>query len=255
MRLQILFIILFTSLLPIIESRSSNTAMSEKKSSSKSKKPLDNFVSEYAWNNKKYYQYKINGWTVYFEEILVNKKKKLGKKTFRKLRRDLRYAHRKLPKTAKKHLQTVAIWVDFNTVKFPGGVYHPSATWLQDNGFDPNMAESLHIGVAQNYLTWTQHQPLMILHELSHAYHHQVLGYEKQSIIDAYNAAVQSKKYENIQYYDGQTKDAYALTNVKEYFAETSEAYFGTNDYYPFNSKQLKKHDPNMFNLLKQLWN
>ena len=255
MRIQILLIIFFTSLLPTVESRSSNSANSEKKSSSKRKKLLDDFVSEYAWNNKKYYQYKIHGWTVYIEEILVNKKKKLGKKTFRKLKRDLRYVFKKLPETAKKHLQTVAIWVDFNTVQFPGGVYHPSATWLQANGFDINMADSLQIGVAQNYLTWTQHQPLMILHELSHAYHHQVLGYENQSIIDAYNAAVQSKKYENIQYYDGQTKDAYALTNVQEYFAETSEAYFGTNDYYPFNRKELKKHDPKMFNVLKQLWN
>ena len=101
MRLQILLIIFFISLLTILESRPSDSAINEKKSSSKKRKIiLDDFVSEYAWNNKKYYQYKIHGWTVYFEEILVNKKRKLGKKTFRKLRRDLRYAHRKLPKTA-----------------------------------------------------------------------------------------------------------------------------------------------------------
>ena len=212
-------------------------------------------IGTYSWQNKKYLKYNIHGWLVYFEEVLVNKKNVLGKRTARRLNRDLRHASRKLPSAALAHLQSVAIWVDFNTVEFPGGVYHPSATWLQENGFDPKMEKSLHIGVAQNYLTWTQHQPLMVLHELSHAYHHQVLGYDNQSIIDAYNAAVKSEKYENVKYHDGQIMNAYALTNEKEYFAETSEAFFGTNDYYPFKRKDLKKHDREMFNLLKKLWN
>ena len=42
--------------------------------------------------------------------------------------------------------------------------------------------------------------------------------------------------------------------NAKEYFAEASEAYFGTNDFYPFVRAELKKHDPEMFRLLEKLW-
>ena len=40
-----------------------------------------------------------------------------------------------------------------------------------------------------------------------------------------------------------------------EYFAEGSEAYFGTNDFYPFTRAELKQHDPEGFRLLEALWN
>ena len=39
-----------------------------------------------------------------------------------------------------------------------------------------------------------------------------------------------------------------------EYFAETTEAYFSRNDFYPFNRDELKSHDPEMFDLLTALW-
>jgi hypothetical protein len=39
-----------------------------------------------------------------------------------------------------------------------------------------------------------------------------------------------------------------------EYFAESSEAFFGKNDFYPFVRSELKQHDPEMFELLKTLW-
>ena len=39
-----------------------------------------------------------------------------------------------------------------------------------------------------------------------------------------------------------------------EYFAESTEAFFGTNDFYPFVRAELKQHDPKMFDLLWKLW-
>jgi hypothetical protein len=39
-----------------------------------------------------------------------------------------------------------------------------------------------------------------------------------------------------------------------EYFAEQSEALFGTNDFFPFVRSELEQHDPRMFALLKRLW-
>jgi len=41
---------------------------------------------------------------------------------------------------------------------------------------------------------------------------------------------------------------------VKEYFAECTEAYFGVNDFYPFNKAELKEHDPDMYDLLTDIW-
>jgi Mlc titration factor MtfA (ptsG expression regulator) len=47
---------------------------------------------------------------------------------------------------------------------------------------------------------------------------------------------------------------AYAITNPAEYFAETTEAYFSRNDFFPFTKEELKQHDPAMFELLGKLW-
>lgn len=46
----------------------------------------------------------------------------------------------------------------------------------------------------------------------------------------------------------------YALNNSQEYFAETSEAYFGTNDFFPFVRAELKEHDPRGFGLMEKVW-
>ena len=44
------------------------------------------------------------------------------------------------------------------------------------------------------------------------------------------------------------------MNNDQEYFAESTEAFFGTNDFYPFVRSELQQHDPNMYQLLKKLW-
>jgi len=44
------------------------------------------------------------------------------------------------------------------------------------------------------------------------------------------------------------------LNNDQEYFAESTEAFFGTNDFYPFVRSELQHHDPHMYQLLKKLW-
>jgi dipeptidyl-peptidase-4 len=47
---------------------------------------------------------------------------------------------------------------------------------------------------------------------------------------------------------------AYAMTTPQEYFAETTEAYFSRNDFFPFTREELKLHDPEMLALLEKLW-
>ena len=47
---------------------------------------------------------------------------------------------------------------------------------------------------------------------------------------------------------------AYAMTDPMEYFAETTEAFFSRNDFFPFTRDELKKLDPEMFALLGKLW-
>ena len=69
-----------------------------------------------------------------------------------------------------------------------------------------------------------------------------------------YDSAVASKSYASVLHWDGRKVRAYALTNDREYFAEATEAFFGTNDFYPFVRPELKAHDPKMYDLLEKVW-
>ena len=44
------------------------------------------------------------------------------------------------------------------------------------------------------------------------------------------------------------------MSTPMEYFAESTEAFFGTNDFYPFDRADLQKHDSLMAKLIAELW-
>jgi Mlc titration factor MtfA (ptsG expression regulator) len=96
----------------------------------------------------------------------------------------------------------------------------------------------------------------MVLHELAHAYHHKFLpgGFENSELKAAYQDALKTKCYESVLKIANTEEKAYATTNPMEYFAETSEAFFGTNDFFPFVRSELRRHDPKGYQLLKKLW-
>ncbi len=196
----------------------------------------------------------IHGWTVQVSEVLLNDDSELGERAIELLENKLFEARRVLPEQALKRLQKAPIWLDREHDPFPGGVYHPSADWLREHGHNPDMAGGVHIANATNFLNWTHDQPAMVIHELAHAFHHQVLGYGNEDIKQAYQNAVESQKYESVMRYNGEMQRAYALNNEQEYFAEASEAYFGVNDFYPFVRAELNHHDPDIFQLVERLW-
>ena len=63
-----------------------------------------------------------------------------------------------------------------------------------------------------------------------------------------------SGKYESVKHVSGRMLRHYGLTDQKEFFAEMSEAYFGRNDFYPFDAEELKKAEPELFELLEEIW-
>ena len=46
---------------------------------------------------------------------------------------------------------------------------------------------------------------------------------------------------------------AYALTTPQEYFAEGTEAFFGRNDFFPYDRAELRRHDPDLNTALDHL--
>ncbi len=179
---------------------------------------------------------------------------RLGDRTLKLLAALLADANRRLPKPALERLRETAVWVEAGSDRVKGACYHPSRRWLQENGFNPEKARSIEIGRPRNFLDWSKHQPAMLLHELAHAYHHQVLGYGHPAVRAAFERARDARLYEKCLCWDGKDKRHYAMTSDQEYFAEMTEAYFSTNDFYPFVRAELRRHDPEMHDLLKRLW-
>jgi hypothetical protein len=166
---------------------------------------------------------------------------------------------RVVPAQAVAELQKVPLWInpEYPNVP-PRAEYHPGAGWLKDNGRDAAMAKGVEFTNVRIFEAETRRMPNFALHELAHAFHDRVLGFENAQIEAAYQKAKAAGLYDRVQRQDSEGRKrldrAYALTNAKEYFAECTEAFFAKNDFFPFTKDELQKHDPEMFDLLTQLW-
>jgi hypothetical protein len=160
-----------------------------------------------------------------------------------------------LPAEALKKLKITKIWLDKESKSCVAAAYHPSADWLREHGFNPDMEKSVELGNAKNVLDWTKlNQPYMVLHELAHSYHHQVLGYEDKAVLAAYDSAKKGGKYDDVEKKPSGRGKHYGLNNEMEFFAETSESYFGFNDFQPFDRKALKEFDPLAYAMMEKTW-
>lgn len=201
----------------------------------------------------KYKELQVEGWTIHVQKELYAKKQ-LREDVVALLRTELWEIRTRLPASVVERLQEVPMRFHLDRPDCPGGVYHPSAQWLADHDLPSDWAEGIEFGVAANFLSWSRNQPDMVLHELSHAWHHQVLGYDHAGIREAFQEVSKSKSLEDILYITGGTQKAYALTNPMEFFAEMSEAWWGVNDMYPFVRGELMMDFPKVAELMPQAW-
>lgn len=165
-----------------------------------------------------------------------------------------------VPPGALSIVRTVPIVVTRKTIARPGNAgrgacFHPSSEWLIANGYDAQRAGVVEIVSTEDYTAWRSIQPAMILHELAHAFHW-LIGFDRADVREAFDCVAAGKTlYQAVGHVDGRTPDrAYALSNHHEYFAELSEAWFWSNDFYPFNREELKAYDPVGAGLIERLW-
>ena len=197
----------------------------------------------------------INGWTILVNKrLLETKDPSLAQAVLRELEHQLYQVERRVPGKVLPKLRTVKIWIELKDGDVVGGCYHPNVDWLKSHGFNPAKAKGVEFGNARNFVDWSITQPFMVLHEFAHAYHDQVLGYDYAPLKQAYRNAVASKRYEAVLHLNGHIERHYALNNDQEFFAEMSEAFFGTNDFYPFVRGELKTYDPETYRTVAQAW-
>ena len=96
--------------------------------------------------------------------------------------------------------------------------------------------------------------PWVVLHELAHGFHDQTIGFDDARVTAVWKKFCDSGKYQSVLTSPGPMREHYGLTNQKEFFAEMTEAYFGSNDFYPFVTGELKQAEPETFALLEEIW-
>ena len=199
----------------------------------------------------------LEGWTVHVDpKMLKGKHAEEGEKALRMLASHLQRIAILVQGDRLEKMRTLEIWIEYNHPELKAGQYHPSVRWLTSRGHDPRLAKKVHITRAAMLLS--RHQmlkhPAVVLHELAHAYHHQILGFGDPRIKAAYDKAMKAGIYDKVLLFNGRKVRHYAATNHKEYFAEGTEAYFYRNDFYPFVRAELKEHDPVLHDLLEEIW-
>ena len=209
----------------------------------------------------KYQTREFFGWTIHIRSELLDHETAATGKALVLLRNHLNEIVRTIPKPALIEMRKVPLWV---SPEYPGVVpraeYHPGAEWLERHGRNPAMAHGVEITNFRIFEAETRRMPCFILHELAHAYHDRVLfgGFDNAEVKARYEVVMASGKYQSVERQDSEGHKsidrAYALTNSQEFFAESTEAYFGHNDFFPYTNEQLKSYDLDTWTLIGKLW-
>ncbi len=218
-----------------------------------------------------YMNQKIQGFNLYInKEVYRNNDDKLWKrKPLDVLDLELSTICRRLPDVTVKLLQKINIWVEWEDSDDPDlakgvvakyyGVQGNTTLWSLNKHKHPKKANNIEI-INMRSLT-REHQPnvrlhrCVLLHELSHAVHHQLFGPKNALIRTAYQQAMNRGLYSEARFASGRIrKPAYASKNDREYFAELSCAYMDKLHYYPFTPEELKEYDPQGYRLMEILW-
>lgn len=197
-----------------------------------------------------------HGWTLRISSDFGPDEAELLRKVRRELDRQFTAIEAAVPAAAVEKLRQIEIWVEVNDPLFPCMCYHGHGRWLRAHGVNPDKTDQVELANARNFLSWTRHQPWMVLHELAHGYHDRFLphGFQNEDVAAALAAALEGGLYGEVKHIGGGTRKHYASTNPMEFFAESTEAFFGKNDFYPYNHKELVEYDPAAALLLARLW-
>lgn len=206
-------------------------------------------------SNGEYETRDIRGWKVNINRQLWTEEAEITQNAIALLDLKLKNIKNALPQQHHSFLKSVTIWIEKDSPDFTGMVYHPSAKWLSEHGYNPAKAKAIEIANINNFIQRTKTQPWHVLHELAHAYHDRILGKDFPPIIEAYNRAASQGLYRQVLRNTGDRLwKAYALNSHSEYFAELTEAYFGENDFYPFTRQELKQYDPIGYRAIEKAW-
>jgi hypothetical protein len=206
----------------------------------------------------------LEGFTVYVnKQALAQGMDRFGRPPLSVLEKELNDLRRIILPQIIAVLQEVPVWAEWDeTDKQTPGVlaryYGGTAEGMVKLGGDPRKVNAIEV-LSLRRLGELRHpgsslQQIIILHEMSHAVQHRLLGWGNPELEAVYKQAMDRKLYADVNDRYGRRGKAYASTNAAEYFAELSCAYLDSCNYFPFNNQQLFGYDPVGFKFIQQVW-
>jgi len=201
--------------------------------------------------NKKYSTYSIENFKCFISDEVMqeNSDSKWVNKPLDLLSRSLRKVNEVYPENAKVLFHKIYIFVDWNK---PGalGLYSqgprgPSDPKTHFNCIDINGMKFVTEKNNDKKLQPNNTATLVLLHELAHCYHHQVLGWNHELIKDAYQNAKNQKLFD---------LKSYLMSSDKEYFAELTTAYLDKHYSVPKTREEIKEKDIQGYGLMGKIW-
>lgn len=152
-----------------------------------------------------------------------------------------------MPAAPLARLLKVKIWLEVDSTNGPWGrtsgyQYHPGRDWLIDMDFNPGKHKCVEFGNASSLARRSPDSTVsVLLHELAHAYHDQVLTFDDPHILAAYKRCVEGDAYP--------ARD-WVKSDHKEFFAGATTRYFGRRD----EREAVGKRDPVLEKYLNKIW-
>jgi len=199
----------------------------------------------------------IEGWNVRVDDRLLHGDgAAVGERALRLLGARLTAITIVVPEMSLAKLRAITIELDLNYGDLRAMQYHPDAGWLKENGYSEKLAKCVHIPEVEDFLSPEENlrMPWVVLHELAHGYHDQAIGFDDARVAAAWKRFCGGGKYKSVLTTSGKMHEHYGLTDEKEFFAEMTECYFGSNDFYPFVAGELKQAEPEIFALMAEIW-
>jgi len=200
----------------------------------------------------RHHKLNLEGWDVYIEQHLVDKNDIRVFLAMRLLKEKLQELQTLLPADAVKQLKSVPIF--FSENKEFNAEYYFFERNVYRTGKDIKMMNGIEFRSISFFIEESKYSPMLLLHELAHAYHK--LNYERidKIVMRAYRHAETGNLYQNVLTITNRYSRAYALESPFEYFAELTESYFGRNNYFPFDQVELKEYDRMGYDMVEKAW-
>jgi dipeptidyl-peptidase-4 len=192
----------------------------------------------------------IEGWHVYVHRDLLpgGAHREIGKGAIDQLQYGLAKMEQIIPKAPLEKLKDVKIWLEVNSTNGPHGrtpayQYHPGLDWLKKMDFHPKKHKCVEYGKAKSLANRSDFSAAHVtLHELAHAYHDQVLGFDHEPILAAHERAQEEGRYPE--------GDWVVDADHKEFFAGLTTRYFKSEE----SRRKLVERDPIFAERLKEYW-